>query len=182
MVVPPALMNSNLYDLIFKTILKLPMCSGPAGGFWSGWGCIMGPQNFSHDFIIALLIPHIIILIFIFLAARGLEHGGLSTLFGLSIYIFIVYSGWYPIFAQLTLLWLVATIFISTYFFIVGKFFPPSKIQESATLLRGVKNKRIIEQQIRSIENELQNRALTPNQRQALQQQLQTLRQKLASM
>ena len=77
--------ESNLYDLIFKNILQLPDCSGGAN-----WGCVNG--FFPHDFIYGLLIPHIILLIFLYIATKGIGHKGLESLLGIGAYIFIVYS------------------------------------------------------------------------------------------
>ena len=175
-------MNADLYDFIFKELLKLSRCTGSLEGFWSGWGCITG--EFSHDFIISLLLPHIIILIFIFGTSRGLssEHRGLGTLLGLAIYIFIVYSGWYAIFAKFTLLWLVLTIFFSFYVFVVGKAFPPSKALQLSNMFAGKKSERALKARIRSIEEELRTRHLSPQERQQLQQQLHALKNQLAGI
>ena len=184
MPVPPQLMDVNLYDFIFKTILQLPRCVSSTAGFWSGWGCIIGPQNFAHDFIISLLLPHIIILIFIYGTSRGLlsEHSGLGTLFGLSIYIFVVYSGWYAIFAKFTLLWLVLTIFFSFYVFVVGKIFPPSKSLQLSNMFANKKSERALKARISSIEAELRRGTLSVGERNQLQKELHELRNKLAGI
>lgn len=135
MPITASIVSFDLYDLVFKTILQLQRCTGPTEGFWSGWGCLTG--EFSHDFIISFLLPHIIILIFLFLSVKSLSrhHQGLSTLLSMAIYIFIVYSGWYPLFAKLTLLWLVMSIIFSTYMFVVGKLIPPTKTEQLAKVL-----------------------------------------------
>jgi len=184
MPIPAQLMDANLYNFIFKTILQLPRCTSSSTGFWSGWGCIIGPQNFAHDFIISLLLPHIIILIFIYGTSRGLlsEHSGLGTLFGLAIYTFVVYSGWYAIFARFTLLWLALTIFFSFYVFVVGKIFPPSKSLQLSNMFANKKSRRMLEARIRSIEAELRGGNLTAGERQQLQKELHELRNKLAGI
>jgi hypothetical protein len=52
---------------------------------------------------------------------------GLESLLGIGTYIFIIQMGWYPIFASLTLWWLLITIGLGFYFFVVGKIIPPAK-------------------------------------------------------
>lgn len=119
----------NLYDLIFKMFLGLSKC-GPGGG----WGCITG--EFTHDFVFSLFLPHIVLATFLFLLFRNLGHKGLETLLGIGGYIFIVQMGFYPLFASLTLWWMLITIGLGAYFFIVAKIFPPAK---SGSLFRGGK-------------------------------------------
>lgn len=176
MVLGAQIISADLYDFIFKTILQLPRCTG--GG---DWGCLTG--DFSHDFIISLLLPHIIILIFIYGASQGLGHKGLSSLFGLGIYTFVIYSGWYPLFATFTLFWLVIAIVISFYFFIVGKIFPPAKTESIQKALKGMRNKRFLKQEIKRLESELRRTpANRPEERAKLQKRLSELREKLAVM
>ena len=113
----------DLYNLIFKTVLQLPDCTGKAT-----WGCVNGV--FPHDFIYGLLIPHIILLIFLFIASKGIGHKGLEMLLGVGVYIFIVYSGWYPIFASLSIFWLILSIFIASFYFFWGKILHPVRSRE----------------------------------------------------
>lgn len=110
----------NLYDLIFKTILQLPECTGG-----DGWGCINGV--FAHDFIYGLFLPHIVILIFLYLGIKSVQHRGIGSLLGIGLYTFIVYSGWYAFFASLTLFWIVLTIFITGFYFFFGRIFHPAR-------------------------------------------------------
>ncbi len=112
--------ESFLYDLIFKTIFKLPECT-----HGQEWGCINGV--YSHDFIYGLFLPHIIIIIFIYLGTSSLKHKGIATLFGIGIYTFIVYSGWYSLFASLSMFWIVLTLFITGFYFFFGRIFHPSR-------------------------------------------------------
>ncbi len=113
----------DLQELIFKTILQLPQCSGS-----SEWGCVNGV--FAHDFIYGLFLPHIIILIFIYLGIKSVQHTGIGTLLGIGIYTFIVYAGWYPLFASLTIFWLILTIFITGFYFFFGRIFHPSRSEQ----------------------------------------------------
>jgi len=113
----------NIYDIIFKTILQLPMCIGG-----SGWGCITG--DISHDFIYGLFIPHVVLILFLFVATRGLGHKGLETLLGIGVYVFIIYSGFYPFFATLTLMWLVISLFIAGFYFFWGRVIHPTRSKE----------------------------------------------------
>ena len=114
------LTSLNLYDLIFKTILQLPTCTG--GG---EWGCINGV--FAHDFIYGLFLPHIIILIFLYLGIKNMPHRGIGSLLGIGIYTFIVYSGWYSLFASFTIFWIMLTIFITGFYFFFGRIFHPAR-------------------------------------------------------
>lgn len=120
---PIQITQSFLYELIFKTILQVPQC-GPGGG----WGCLTG--NFSHDFIYALLLPHIVLLVFLYIVSRTelifQKHTGLGTLFGLGVYIFIVYSGWYAFLASWLVIWLALTIVLAFGYFFLGKIISPS--------------------------------------------------------
>lgn len=117
------LSQSFLYELIFKTILQVPKC-GPGGG----WGCLAG--NFSHDFIYALLLPHIVLLVFLYIISRTemifQKHTGLGTLFGLGAYIFIIYSGWYSFLASWLVFWLALTIVVAFGYFFLGKIISPA--------------------------------------------------------
>lgn len=82
---------------------------------------------FTHDFIFALFIPHIVLIFFLFISFRQLGHKGIETLLGIGAYIFIIQIGWYPIFATLTVWWMVIAIVTGFYFFIVGKIISPGK-------------------------------------------------------
>lgn len=110
----------DLYNLLFKVFLGMPDC-----GMGGGWGCITG--EFTHDFIFSLFLPHVVLAVFLFIVFRNFGHAGLETLLGIGGYIFIVQMGWYPLFASLTLFWLLLVIVMGMYFFIVGKIFPPGK-------------------------------------------------------
>ncbi|UCG95727.1 MAG: hypothetical protein JSV92_01615 [archaeon] len=118
-----SLTELNLYDLIFKTILKLPQCQGDAT-----WGCINGV--FAHDFIFAFFIPHLVLLIFLFIATKGIGHKGLEALLGIGVYIFIVYSGWYAFFASLTIIWMIVSLFIASFYFFWGRIVHPTRSRE----------------------------------------------------
>lgn len=110
----------NLYDLIFRTILQLPECTGDGT-----WGCINGV--FAHDFIYGLFLPHIIILIFLYLGIKSVPHRGIGSLLGIGIYTFIIYSGWYAFFSSLTIFWIILTIFITGFYFFLGRIFHPAR-------------------------------------------------------
>ncbi len=115
--------ESSLYDMIFNTILQLPECVGDAT-----WGCVNG--SLPHDFIYALFIPHIVLLIFLFIATKGIGHKGLEALLGIGVYVFIIYSGWYAFFANLTLLWLIVSLFIAGFYFFWGRIIHPTRSKE----------------------------------------------------
>lgn len=113
----------NLYDLLFKQILGLAQCTG-YGKFQ--FGCITG--GFAHDFIFGLFLPHIVLIGFFYLATKtAFGHRGLELLFALGGYIFIVYVGWYPFFAVLTLWWLILVIGIGAFYFFWGRVIHPSR-------------------------------------------------------
>ena len=160
-----SLSDVSLYDLIFKTVLQMPQCAGGAT-----WGCVNG--IFSHDFIFGLLLPHIVLIIFIFGAAEFGPHKGLSTLLGMGIYIFIVYSGWYALFASLTLFWLALSLILSTFFFISGRIISPAKAESLAMIARKGKQKRMLKEEIRRIENQLRRPNLSPDEKAKLQEAL----------
>jgi len=165
----------NLYDFIFNTVLRLPECMGT-----QEWGCISGV--FAHDFIYALLLPHIVLLIFIWGASKIGEHKGLATLLAVAIYIFIVYGGYYAFFASFTLFWLALSIFISSGLFIMGKIINPSKAQSLYGLFRGQRNKRILREEIHRLEAELRRPGLNDHERAAIQTQIATLRKQLTDL
>lgn len=110
----------DLFNLLFEAFLGMPDC-----GMGGGWGCIT--CEFTHDFVFSLLLPHIILATFFFVLFKDLGHKGLESLLGIGSYIFIVQMGWYPLFASLTLWWLLITIGLGIYFFVVGKIIPPAK-------------------------------------------------------
>lgn len=163
----------NLYDLIFKTFLQLPDCMREGS-----WGCINGV--FAHDFVYALLLPHIVLLIFIFGASRIGEHKGLATLLGIAIYIFIIYGGYYAIFASFTLFWLALSIFISAGLFIMGKIINPAKAQSIYGLIKNQRSKRVLREEIHRLENQLRQPGLGERERAAIQSELARLRVELS--
>ena len=126
--------------------------------------------------------PHIVILLFLYGASKGFGHRGLSTLLGAGIYLFIIYSGWYPIFAQWTIFWLVIAISISFFFFIMGKIFPPAKAETLSRMFDRMKNKKYVKAEIRRIEEEMRNPQLSDRERAILQQRLSNLKTQLAEL
>ncbi len=127
------MLDLDLYTLIFEKILQLKQCMGTAG-----WGCWVGPENFAHDFIYALFLPHVVLLVFIYLIGTTTfifrAHRGLGALFGIAAYIFIIYSGWYAILASWLVFWLALTIFISLGYFFLSKIIHPSEGKERFAL------------------------------------------------
>ncbi|MFP4115713.1 MAG: hypothetical protein ACLFTQ_00700 [Candidatus Aenigmatarchaeota archaeon] len=116
----------DLHELIFEIFFELERC--PAGvepGDIGSWGCLTG--EISHDFIFSLFLPHIILAVFIYLLYRGLGHKGLESLLGVGTYIFIVQMGWYGFFATYAIYWMLITMGLGFFFFIVGKIIPPAK-------------------------------------------------------
>ena len=163
----------NLYDIIFRVILQMPECARDAT-----WGCVSGV--FAHDFTYGLFLPHIVLIIFIFGAAQFGAHKGMSTLLGMGIYVFIVYSGWYPLFASLTLFWLVISIVMSTFFFISGKIISPAKAETLGKLASTSKRKRMLKEEIRRIENQLRRHGIDAKERAALQTALHNAQSELS--
>ena len=149
----------SLFDLIFKTILQLPQCSAGAT-----WGCVTG-VNFAQDFIYGVFLPHIVILFFLYLAIRTVQHAGIGMLIGIGIYTYIVYSGLYPLFASLTMFWLVLTIFLTSFYFFFGKVIHPTRSNQIFNLFykktrSGAEKRKIersLEQDIGYLRKELKN-------------------------
>lgn len=106
----------NFYDLIFKQVLQIQRCTG--GG---KYGCLTG--SIPHDLLYALILPHIVFIVLLFLIARSPffgGHKGIGNLVAMGIYIFVVVEGWYGAFlAPLFIFWLILTIFTTLgYFFL----------------------------------------------------------------
>ncbi len=108
------------YELVFEMIFRVPEC--PVG---EGWGCLTG--DLSHDLIFSLFLPHIILLIFLFMITRKLpgdgNHGGLQILFGIGAYVFIVYTGIYGILTYWLVVWMAITLFVGFLSFFTDKIF-----------------------------------------------------------
>ena len=85
--------------------------------------------DFQADFLKLIFFPHVVILIWLYLIARGpvfrAMHRGIGILLSLSIYIFIIYYGWYASIASLAMFWFGATIVISLFYFMIPKLIHP---------------------------------------------------------
>lgn len=106
----------QLYDLIFEQILNVSRCTGG-----SGWGCLTG--DITHDVIFAFFLPHIVLLIFLFMLREYPPfdgHKGLGNLFAVGAYVLIIYQGWYgAILAPFMVLWMFLIIVMALgYFFL----------------------------------------------------------------
>ncbi len=123
-------MAFNIYDLIF-TLLQVQ----PTG-------------DFQADFLNLIFFPHVVIIIWLYIVARGpvfrSMHKGIGMLLSLSIYIFIIFYGWYASIASLAMLWLGATIVISLFYFMI-----PKLIHPGATKSRFGLGKSVAEMQIK---------------------------------
>ncbi len=112
-----------LYEIFFRTILQVPDCVRD-----EAWGCLRG--EIGHDLIFSFFLPHVILFIFIYiLMDKGLpgvasEHGGIKMLFGLGVYIFVIYAGFYGILAAFLVHWLFFTVVIGMIYFFAAKFLP----------------------------------------------------------
>ena len=86
--------------------------------------------NFQTDFLNLLFFPHVVIIIWLYLVARGpiikTFHPGLGVLLALAIYIFIVFNGWYSIISSFAIFWLTLTIIFSFFYFIIPKIIHPA--------------------------------------------------------
>ncbi|MBI4017877.1 MAG: hypothetical protein HY366_02950 [Candidatus Aenigmarchaeota archaeon] len=114
----------DIADILFKAVLKVPDCTAS-----SRYGCITG--NPSHDLIFAFFVPHVVLLLYLFIISRSMHifqiNKALGTLFGLASYITIVYTGWYGRLAALLFWWLGLTIFLTLLYFFLTKIFHPSE-------------------------------------------------------
>lgn len=111
---------ADLYTLIFEGFLKLTECTGSGS-----WGCYN--NDFQHDFVFALFIPHVVLAVFFYMAFRGLGNRGLETLLGIAGYVFMIQMNWYPLFSSLSLLWMSAAVLLAFYMFVLAKFIHPAK-------------------------------------------------------
>ena len=137
-------MAIDIYNLIFE-ILKVQ----PTG-------------DFQSDFFRLIFFPHIVILIWLYLIARGpvfrAMHKGIGVILSLAIYIFIVYYGWYASIASLAMLWFTITIIVSLFYFMIPKFIHPGATSERIGLgksLAKIKGSANIEKDIVALKKEL---------------------------
>lgn len=116
--------QSDLAELVLKTILKVPECTGT-----NQYGCVTG--ILQHDLLFALFVPHVILLLYLYLISRGTyifrDNKALGTLFGLAVYITLVYTGWYGILASWLIWWLAITVVFSFGYFFLTKIFAPAE-------------------------------------------------------
>lgn len=119
----------NIYDMVFQILGVTNRLTG----------------NFQNDFLNLVFFPHIVIIIWLFIIARGplfmALHRGFGTLLAIAIYIFIIWYGWYSMIASLSLIWLGLTIVISFFYFMVPKFLHPSATEARFGLARAVTGK-----------------------------------------
>lgn len=184
-------MNGSLYDFLFKQILGLSKCSG-MGKYQ--FGCITG--EFTHDFIFALFLPHIVILIFLFLFSDWgnlrRHHAGLSTLLGIGAYIFIIYIGWYPIIALWSIYWLGLGIALSFFSFLWTRIIHPTKTTELMKAAKGIgdsigksaaesKKLRLLLKRKRRLER-LKKQSKHPRERARYAEKLEEVREKIEEM
>lgn len=170
-------LEGSLYNLIFKQILGLSACRGTGG---LQFGCLTG--DIVHDFIFALFLPHVIIVIFLFLfsdwAHLREHHKGLSSLLGIAAYVFIIYAGWYSIIATLGMWWLALGIALSFFNFLWTRVLHPTKSTEMLKAAKDLGGKigesmskskklRILRERQQKLENLLQRARSTENEREA---------------
>ncbi|MFQ6021040.1 MAG: hypothetical protein ACE5J4_03460 [Candidatus Aenigmatarchaeota archaeon] len=140
-------MAIDIYDLVFEILQVTPT------------------GDFQHDFIYLLFIPHIVILIWLFLIARGpafaARNPGIGTLLAIGIYVFIVYMGWYSIIANLAIIWLIITIIVSFGYFMLPKFIHPGATRERFRLGKRIFGKATnimdINEEIKHVKAELEH-------------------------
>lgn len=165
----------NISDIIFQ-VLKVT----PTG-------------NLQADFLNLIFFPHVIILFWLFIIARGpifmAVHRGLGTLLAIALYIFVIWYGWYPMIANLSLIWLGITIVVSFFYFMMPKFLHPgttSSVFGLGALAGGAISKRRnidktiarLQEDLRDAQNELNN-ATSDRQRGEIQTFLQATRQEI---
>lgn len=114
--------GGEVYDTLFRDILKVPDCFGN-----NTYGCLTG--DLQNDLIFALIVPHVVLLIYLYGISRfpliTRMHKGLGTLFGATVYLILVYTGWYGILANLLVWWIALTIGISLFLFMFGRLVHP---------------------------------------------------------
>ena len=92
-----------------------------------------------------LFFPHIVIIIWLYIVANGpvikTLHPGLGVLLSLAIYVFIVFNGWYPLIANLSIFWLTLTIIFSLFYFLIPKFAHPSSTEARVGIGRRIVEK-----------------------------------------
>lgn len=127
-------MPSELYTLLFEGFLKLQECGGS-----QSWGCFN--NEFQHDFVFALFLPHVVLIAFFYMAFRGLGNKGIEALLAVGGYMFLITMGWYPMYATLTIIWMAGAILLSFYFFVMAQWIHPAKTGAYAQAAKGVANK-----------------------------------------
>ena len=136
----------NIYDLIFQILQVTPT------------------GNAQADFLNLIFFPNIVIIIWLFMIARGnflrTIHKGLGVLLSIAIYVFIVYYGWYPIIANFAMLWLGITIVVSFFYFMMPKFMHPGATEQRFQLGRNIadigKERVLIDRTIERLKDELE--------------------------
>ena len=92
-----------------------------------------------------------ILLIYLFIMSRTIlmfrTHRGLGTLFGATIYIFLVYSGWYGILASYLVWWMILTIVISMGVFFFGRVIHPSETETRFKIGQAIRKKVVTDRQ-----------------------------------
>ena len=110
----------DFITIIFEEILKIDS------------SLISNYPTVPDQLIYLILIPHIIL--FLFLSGFGNvlshEHKGMQYLVSIGAYIFIIYSGWYGMLAQLASTWFTIMIVFGLILFFMAKIFPPITAQK----------------------------------------------------
>ncbi|MBU3897098.1 MAG: hypothetical protein KJ697_04165 [Nanoarchaeota archaeon] len=110
----------DFITIIFEEILKIDS------------NLLYNYPTVPDQLIYLILIPHIIL--FLFLAGFGgvlsHEHKGMRYLVSIGAYIFIIYSGWYGMLAQLASTWFTIMIVFGLILFFISRIFPPITAQK----------------------------------------------------
>ncbi len=179
----------NLFQLIFEEFLKISP------------DLISKYATIQDQLLYLILIPHAVLFLFLFGFGvfMGYGHKGLTFLLRIVAYIFIVWAGWYgTILVPLTISWFYIMIGIALFMFFVAKIFHPftaqnlgefaskvagemadktiGKEKERETLEEEIK---MVNDQIRTLENETRQPGITPMALSYAQMQINQLKSQL---
>ena len=122
----------NLFQIIFEEYLKISS------------DLISRYPTIQDQLLYLILIPHVVLLLFLFGFGQTFihEHKGLRFLTTITAYIFILWAGWYGTFlVPLTIGWFYILLGIGFVFFFVGRVIHPSRASELFALSKAVGEK-----------------------------------------
>lgn len=116
-----AIFTIDLFRIVFEEFLKISP------------DLVSKYSTIQDQLIYLLLIPHLILLLFLFGFGYMIivEHKGLRLLTTIVAYIFIIYSGWYGSFlVPLTITWFTIMLIFAFFLFFISKIFHPLQAQK----------------------------------------------------